>query len=985
MMSFSCLIFAESEKSWPFIEEIYTCGHEIKGVVTSSPWIRGECLTNDIMVIEPGAFSKTNEVDYYFALDKSGFDIAKTFPDNLLISPCPLINTHAEIKIEGGLSNFNIGWLCNDNQRTLILDQETIFTGNIHSQMDLENHFHDGLYQLFLFLLVTLGRIENKKEFSFLTPAATATDYKKIVSKKLECDGVLMSSISDQYLHFLISLFQAVYNRQSRFVFVQPASNILQNLLYLKGFAFAYESLNVRFTDNETPVDIYSKSRSQSTISRQNTFLASSFYPIELPGYDIFLEFTTKKTDPHFKCLIQIIRGDRNTIELNFYGDHSVKDSAAFFLDSLTNFLKIGLNYPDRQLVNLPILSEGQKDLIINTWSMTKSAQIDYTTITGMFESLFTKFSDKIALESNQACLTYKELDVKSNQLAHMIINTYQPRTEQIIGLILDHSFDYVIACIAILKAGCAFLPIDPTQPIARINYILKDANVKIVFTTSKLLPNVEGNVDFVLMDKMANQLTTQSESKINSTANPNSLAYIIYTSGSTGLPKGVMIQHASICNIIPEQVYHFAMTEKDKILQFASVGFDVCILEWMTALVSGAVLFITDKSNLDNNTFFDVVEQHGLTIAILPPSYLSTLQVKNSSLKTIVVTGEACSDKVMQEWSKHHNFINAYGPTEITIHAIQAPYKPGNKGRTIGKSLANTASYILDEHLNVVPPFVLGQLYIGGIGLAMGYLNKPELTKEKFISSPAYLSHKTSRLYITGDVVFYDTEGDIHYIGREDEQIKLRGFRIELGEIENNCNLFDAINTSAVVCTGAGEHASLTLFYILKESYESLFSEQELKTWLSCKVPYYMLPNRFIKLNALPVSVNGKIDKKELSHMASDLLFTSQNIILPETETQKTLCLIFSDILGVKEIGLSNDFFEYGGNSLTVMQAISRINQTFKIAFPIRQFFNEPFISDIAHYIDNTSSTENSGTIPAISDNSDTQPLSFARVQLKV
>jgi len=445
-------------------------------------------------------------------------------------------------------------------------------------------------------------------------------------------------------------------------------------------------------------------------------------------------------------------------------------------------------------------MTKTELNKILVEFNDTKTDYPHDKTIVNLFEEQVEKTSENIAVIFEDRQLTYRELNNKANQLAHYL-QTLGVKPEVLVGICVERSLEMVIGLLGILKAGGAYLPLDPVYPKSRLGFMLEDAQVPILLTQASLVENLpKHKAQTVYLDTDWKTISTSSDANLIQIAKPSNLAYVIYTSGSTGKPKGVLIEHRGLSNLCQFQIKIFSLKSNNKVLQFASLSFDAAIWEIIMTLGSGATLCLANsKKLLLENNLADLLQKYKITHVTLPPTILATLpNSKLKYLKYIIVAGENCPPKLAKQWSKNRHFFNAYGPTEGTVCAtIFKNTSNNNPNLPIGCPIANTQTYILDKYLQPLPIGESGELHIGGVGLARGYLNRPELTAEKFINNPF---NKKLRLYKTGDLARYLPNGNIEFLGRIDNQIKMRGFRIELGEIETTLTRHPSVRETSVI-----------------------------------------------------------------------------------------------------------------------------------------------------------------------------------------
>jgi amino acid adenylation domain-containing protein len=456
-------------------------------------------------------------------------------------------------------------------------------------------------------------------------------------------------------------------------------------------------------------------------------------------------------------------------------------------MNHFKNLLAAIVENPQQPVALLPLLTPEENYQLLEGWNETKADYSYNKCIHQLIEEQAARTPDAVAVVFESQQLTYAELNSQANQLAHYL-RSLGVETEGIVGLCVERSLDMIVALIGILKAGAAYLPLDPEYPQERLQFMLEDSQFSLLLTQSSLidkLPNHQAKT--VFLAETWEEIKPMNWDNLTGKVTASNLANVIYTSGSTGKPKGVMLEHQGLCNLALAQIDTFAVSSQSRVLQFASFSFDACIWEVLMALGAGATLYLASKDNLmPGPPLIEQLRDNKITHITLPPSALAVLPRENlSSLQTIIVAGEACSPELVKKWSQGRNFFNGYGPTEGSVCATIAKCTPVDEKITIGRPIPHVQVYILDSHLQPVPIGVPGELHIGGAGVARGYLNRPELTQEKFIPSPYKGGNQWSKLYKTGDLARYLPDGRIEYLGRIDNQVKVRGFRLELGEIE--------------------------------------------------------------------------------------------------------------------------------------------------------------------------------------------------------
>jgi amino acid adenylation domain-containing protein/non-ribosomal peptide synthase protein (TIGR01720 family) len=623
---------------------------------------------------------------------------------------------------------------------------------------------------------------------------------------------------------------------------------------------------------------------------------------------------------------------------------------------------------PEQSLSQLPLLTTCQQQQLLVEWNDTVRDYPQNNCIHELFEKQAQLTPNAIAVKFAGQKLTYSELNNRANQLAHYLISL-GVQSEVLVGICVDPSLEMLVGMLGILKAGGAYVPLDPTYPQERLAHMLSDSQTPILLTTANLqhqLPPHSAKV--VNLDA---DLTVSRYSHANPVSNvrPENLAYVIYTSGSTGKSKGVLIPHQALVNHNYAIAENYQLTASDRVLQFASFSFDVAAEEIFPTWLSGATLVLRPVEIPTISDFAQFVNQEKLTVLNLPVPYWQEWvaqmpQVSWSDVRLLVLGSDRVQIDKFTTWQKYvganTDWRNAYGPTEATITATIYGTHCQNHVKTntlaIGRPIANTQVYILDRHLQPVPIGVKGELHIGGSGLARGYLNHKELTAEKFIPNP-FSQEPAARLYKTGDLARYRSDGTIEFIGRIDHQVKIRGFRIELGEIENVLAQHSNIQESVVIARLNPHGNQCLVAYIVCDREQP--SNSELRSFLKEKLPEYMIPSAFVMLDSLPVMPNGKLDRNALRTQEEVAVKHEEAMIVkPRTSKEEVLTEIWTEVLGQKQVGIHDNFFELGGDSILSIQMVARANQA-GLQFTPKQLFQHQTIAQLATVISNTPSIQ--------------------------
>ena len=559
------------------------------------------------------------------------------------------------------------------------------------------------------------------------------------------------------------------------------------------------------------------------------------------------------------------------------------------------------------------------------------------------------------AVVAGSKVMTYGELDSRSNQLARYLVDLRVGR-ETIVGLCLDRSAESVMCALAVLKAGGAYLPLDPTYPVERLHFMLNDAQPRVLITRAEFAAKLsEGPWKIISIDSDSN-IESYSTDAPSSEATADQLAYVIYTSGSTGQPKGVEITHESLLNLSYWHQREFEVTPRDRASHLASVGFDAAVWEVWPYLTAGASLHGPDAINrVDPEMLRDWLVANQITISFLPTALaerVTTLEWPANTALRFLLTGADTLHRYPTA-GLPFELVNNYGPTECTVVATSGRVRSGIETDllpTIGRPVANTQVYILDQNLQEVHG-TEGELYIGGIGVARGYLNRPDLTAEKFIPDP-FSSEPGARLYQTGDLARYLDDGQIAYLGRVDEQIKILGYRIEPVEIEAALDRHPAIESSVVVARGnSGDEKRLVAYIVMTNGTIPIAAD--LRSFFQSTLPDYMVPSVFVRLATLPMTANGKVDRAALPEPNGENTLRDGAFAPPRTPIEERLATILCSLLDLNEVSVTDNFFLLGGHSLLGTQLIVKIRRAFGVDLALRTLFDAPTIGELSAEIE--------------------------------
>ncbi|WP_186648487.1 non-ribosomal peptide synthetase [Fluviispira vulneris] len=603
-----------------------------------------------------------------------------------------------------------------------------------------------------------------------------------------------------------------------------------------------------------------------------------------------------------------------------------------------------------------------QNKISNKNYDYTLSLEYNHKTIHKIFEDIVEKYSDNIALVCERNKLTFSELNQRANQLAHYLQKYFDIKPESLIALCLERDENMLISILAVLKAGGAYVPIDPDFPIERINFILTDTKANILITNilhenifaNRIDKNLSNflNIIYIDLEKTEKILYTQRKNNLKTITKGNNLAYVIYTSGTTGIPKGVLIEHIGVINLVKTcyNIFEQECIEKRlNCLWFSNYVFDMHILEIASSIFQGHCLHIvTNKIRKDYILISEYITDNKINLAMLPSSFLQAEPIL--SLEILFIGAEKVNGFILEKYCKSNiKVINFYGPTEITVCSHFHKYNSSLEVNWIGDTIDNYRGYVLSDDLRVLPLGAIGELYVGGIGVARGYLNRDELNAVHFIENPFQTAYEKSinfnaRIYKTGDLVRVMTNGLYEFIGRNDSQKKVRGFRIELSEIENAILTFKNIFQVIVLIKSINENNAIVCYYVAKDK----INENNLLTYLSQKLPSYMIPDLFFQLETLPLLPSGKVDKNNLLKLNISLKMEKSP---PRNAIELQICKIFSEMfqIPIACIGIYDNFFQFGGNSILSLKFVNNLNQTFSVKIKLIDVFLSKNIAEIA------------------------------------
>lgn len=660
-------------------------------------------------------------------------------------------------------------------------------------------------------------------------------------------------------------------------------------------------------------------------------------------------------------------------LKLRYSTDLFMTDTMERLLDHLENLLESVTTRPEQHLSEINLIGEQELRRLLVDWNETSQKFPTGQSMHQLFEEQVTRTPEATALVWQEQRLTYRELNERSNQVAHFL-RELGVGPESLIGLCVERSVEMIVGLLGILKAGGAYVPLDPVYPAERLGFILEDAQAKIVITQAHLVERLPANLParLVKLDSDWAEIARQSAANPADTADKaGRLAYLIYTSGSTGRPKGVAIEHRNAVTFIHWANTVYGPEEWAGVLASTSICFDLSVFEIFATLAWGGKIILA-KNALELPR---LAARHEVRLINTVPSAIAELLREKglpASVRTVNLAGEPLPNRLAQQIYEQNNQVkmvyNLYGPSEDTTYSTYTLVPKGSqKPVHIGRPIANSQVYLLDKYLQPVPQGVPGEIYLGGEGLARGYLNRPELTTEKFIPNP-FSAGPGSRLYRTGDLARYLPDGNLEYLGRIDHQVKVRGFRIELGEIEEVLNAHVSIREALVLAREDTPGDKRLVAYLVAVGQAGAVTSADLRAYLKARLPEYMIPSAFVSLEQFPLTPNGKIDRKALPAPEIGLnQELEQHYIEPRTPAEKVLASLFGEVLGLKRVGLEDNFFELGGHSLLAARLMARILEAFQIELALHNLFEAPTIARLVERIEQLKQAASEKEAPAI------------------
>jgi amino acid adenylation domain-containing protein len=696
---------------------------------------------------------------------------------------------------------------------------------------------------------------------------------------------------------------------------------------------------------------------------------------LKLPGLTI-TPMKMERVKANFDLTLSMTETEQGLIgELEYNTDLFDETTITRMAGHFQTLLEAIVTNSQQRVSELPLLTEAQRHQLLVEWNDTEPEYPQDKCIHQLFEAQVEQTPDAVAVVFEEQQLTYRELNCRANCLARLLVMEQGVGPDTIVTLLAERSIDFLIAMMAVFKAGGAYLPLDSHHPPQRLCQVLEQSETPLVLAANKFEPVLLQALvslpsgkrpQVLLIEELLQQ--QQSEENLPVCCTPSNLAYVIYTSGSTGAPKGAMLEHRGMLNHLYAKILDLKLTDADTVAQTARQSFVISVWQFLAALLVGARIHIfNDEAARDPAQLLEQVEHQGISILEIVPSLLrmmleeialrSPARPNLSALRWLLLTGEALPPKLCRQWLDYYPTIpmlNAYGSTECSDDVAHYPiYQPPATevlNMPIGRPVANMRLYVLDSQLQPVPIGVAGELYVGGIGVGRGYLNSAERTAEVFIPDP-FAQEPGARLYKTGDLARYLSDGNIQFLGRLDRQVKIRGFRIELREIEALMAQHPDILQTVVIAREDQPDNKLLVAYVVPNQ-EQVPTPSELRRFLKEKLPDYMVPEAFVVLGALPLIPNGKVDHRALPAPEPSRGGLEEAFVAPRTPTEEVIAAIWADILSLKQVSIYDNFFELGGHSLLATQVISQMREAFQVELPLRALFEGSTTADLAELV---------------------------------
>ncbi|WP_257463564.1 non-ribosomal peptide synthetase, partial [Archangium lipolyticum] len=669
--------------------------------------------------------------------------------------------------------------------------------------------------------------------------------------------------------------------------------------------------------------------------------------------------------------------------ELEYGTELFDESTVARFVGHLRRLLEEAVAHPERRLSALGLLTEAERERLMGEWKGTRAPFPGQSCLHHLVEAQAVRTPEAVAAEYGGQRLTYTEMMRRARGLARRL-RALGVGPEVRVGLCARRSLELVVGMLGVLEAGGAWVPMDPSLPTERLGWLLEDSGARVLLTQEKLLERLPARrPETLCLDSLWSELEREADGKVESGAGADNLAYVLYTSGSTGRPKGTLVTHRGVVNLVVQEAQAYQVGPGSRVLQFASPAFDISVEEIFTTLCAGGTVCLAPAEEMmPGPSLQQLLRESSITVLSLTPAALAATPADGlPALRTVISGGEACPEDVVARWAPERRFLNTYGPTEATVVATLVECQADGRVPPIGRALPNVEVYVLDGHLRPVPVGHKGELYLGGVGLARGYLGRADLTAERFIPHP-FSTEPGARLYRTGDVVRWRGDGQLEFSGRADQQVKVRGFRIEPGEIEAALVEQPAVREAVVVAREDVPGNKRLVAYLVARPGQTL-EPGELRKALRQRLPEYMVPSAFMVLEALPLTTNGKVDRRALP--APQATPGTERYVPPRNAMEELVAGLFGELLRAERVGAEDNFFELGGHSLLATQVVSRLRESCGVEVPLRTLFEAPTVAELAGRIQSLRTGATALAVPALkpAPRDEALPLSFAQQRL--
>jgi amino acid adenylation domain-containing protein len=687
---------------------------------------------------------------------------------------------------------------------------------------------------------------------------------------------------------------------------------------------------------------------------------------LKLPGLQlrgIPAESNTAKYD--LTLMIQESNGGL-TATINYSTDLYEARTMRRMLEQYETLLESIVGDPEQRISLLRVVTKEEQELMLGEWNETRREHDLSKCVHHLIARQAEATPGELAVVYEDREISYGELEERSNRLGRYL-KKRGAGPEELIGICMERGIEMVVAVLGVLKSGAGYVPLDPSYPEERLEYMISDSGVKLVVTEKNVRRVVAGaGVEVVSIDDEKEEIAAERGEELEGGAEPENVAYVIYTSGSTGTPKGVTVTHRNLSNYAQTQIETFGVEAKMKVLQFMTLSFDVSMSEICLGLMTGSTLYVAPReATLGGTALIELLKEQAINIATMPPSVMTGLgEAELPELRTVITGGEVAPKETLRRWARGRRLFNAYGPTEGTICATVWEFDESRERVTIGRPIDNTEVYVLDGQMELAPIGVTGELYIGGEGVARGYHNRAELTAEKFVPNP-YSKEGGRRLYRTGDLARRLANGEVEFVGRRDQQIKIRGHRVELGEIEKALNEHEGIEEAVVLMREDRAGDKRLVAYVVAAEGEEHGIGSELREYLMKRLPDYMVPSVFVPLEQMPLSPIGKLDRKALRRPEDFDSGLEPTHVAPRTDIEKAIAVIWREALQVQRVGIHDNFFDLGGHSLVLVQVHSKLQSAFGQELSVLQLFKYPTVASLASYMGETPAVVSSDPQP--------------------